>query len=155
MSARPSQHYDSEDDFKLEENTPANDHLSDHFELEPQDAPTGEAVQGELYLPERTDPEAPQETPQLELDGMSIPVYAVELDSGEKLRFQHANTLLESLETHNVDVHFQCREGYCGSCRAKLLKGEVHQVQEPLAWVNDDEILLCCSIPRSNIKLKL
>ncbi len=155
MSVRPSQHYSSADEFQLEESLPANDHLTEDFELEAPEVQADESIQGELYLPEESNPEAPLETPQLELKGMAPPVYAVELESGDTLKFQHAHTLLESLEAQDVDVHFQCREGYCGSCRAKLLKGEIHQVNEPLAWLNDDEILLCCSIPRSNIKLKL
>lgn len=141
--------------FRLEEAKPANDHLNTGFELEPSGTPAQQPEQGELYLPEAGNPEQPEATPQLELDGMGKPVYAIELESGEQLAFQHANTLLESLEAQGVDVQFQCREGYCGSCRARLLEGETHQVTEPLAWLNDGEILLCCSIPRSNLKLKL
>lgn len=155
MSARPSQHYSEPEEFQLEEGLPANDHLSDRFELEAPEVPTEDGIQGELYLPDDTNPETPAETPQLELEGMAPPVYAVQLESGQRLTFQRAKTLLDSLEAQDVDVHYQCREGYCGSCRAKLLEGEIHQVNEPMAWLNDDEILLCCSIPRSNIKLKL
>jgi ferredoxin len=38
---------------------------------------------------------------------------------------EHTN-LLTLLEANNLCVEFQCREGYCGSCRMRLLKGEVH-----------------------------
>ena len=141
--------------FCLEQAKPANDHLNTGFELEPLSTPASLPQQGELYLPESGNPEEPETTPQLELDGMSKPAYAINLVSGEQLTFQHANTLLESMEAQGVDVQFQCREGYCGSCRARVLDGDTHQVNEPLAWLNDDEILLCCSIPRSDLKLKL
>nr|WP_221799445.1 class I ribonucleotide reductase maintenance protein YfaE [Oceanobacter mangrovi] len=77
------------------------------------------------------------------------------LSDGREARFQYANNLLESLEAQNIDVHFQCREGYCGSCRARLLSGEVHYTSEPMAWINDDEVLLCCCIPRGPIQLEL
>ncbi|MDP2608778.1 MULTISPECIES: class I ribonucleotide reductase maintenance protein YfaE [unclassified Oceanobacter] len=125
------------------------------FELEPPPATSdSSAQQVELYLPER-DPEQPEQTPQLELEGMAPPVFAITLDDGHQARFQYAANLLESLEAQQIDVHFQCREGYCGSCRAQLLSGEVHYANDPLAWLNEGEILLCCCIPRSDVKIKL
>jgi len=139
------------DDFQLD------GEISDspQFDLEPASAESEiDALQRELYLPEN-DPETPEPTPQLELDGMQRPVFTVTLADGREARFQHANSLLESLEAQNIDVQYQCREGYCGSCRARLLDGEVHYTEEPLAWVDDDEILLCCCIPRGPIQLQL
>lgn len=125
------------------------------FELE---APVAESALGpaqtELWLPD-SDPEHPQPSPQLELDGMAPPLYHIRLDDGREARFQHAANLLSSLEAQNIDVHFQCREGYCGSCRAQLLDGEVHYAEEPMAWLNEGEILLCCCIPRSNLHIRL
>ncbi|KZZ40340.1 hypothetical protein A3759_04545 [Thalassolituus sp. HI0120] len=92
---------------------------------------------------------------------MAKPVYAVEIhnslnsDNNQAVQFQHAGTLLDSLEAQNIEVHYQCREGYCGSCRVQLLQGEVHYNEEPMAWINDDEILPCCCIPKSDIKIKI
>jgi len=146
------------DDFKL---TPAAESVGDQFELEALTPAADDAgVQGELYLPE-TNPEQPDADPQIELEGMAKPVYAVEIqnslnsDSTQAVQFQHAHTLLDSLEAQNVEVHYQCREGYCGSCRVQLLEGEVHYNEEPMAWVNDDEILPCCCIPKSDLKIKI
>jgi len=34
-------------------------------------------------------------------------------------------SLLAALESHNIDVEYQCREGYCGSCRLRLVSGQV------------------------------
>lgn len=34
-------------------------------------------------------------------------------------------SLLAALESHNIDVEYQCREGYCGSCRTRLVSGQV------------------------------
>ena len=53
-------------------------------------------------------------------------------------------TLLEALERTGHDVEFQCREGYCGSCRTKILKGSVSYQELPLAFVGSDECLPCC-----------
>ena len=125
------------------------------FELEAPIAERSQTpAQTELWLP-ANDPEHPQPTPQLELDGMAPPLYHIQLDDGREARFQHAANLLSSLEAQNIDVHFQCREGYCGSCRAQLLAGEVHYAEEPMAWLNEGEILLCCCIPRSHLHIRL
>lgn len=127
------------------------------LELEAYPAATpddSEAFQVELFLPE-SNPEAPQPSPQIEFEGMPIPRYEISINEHRSVYFQHANTLLESLEAQDVDVHYQCRKGYCGSCRVQLLEGEVYYYEEPLAWVNNNEILTCCCIPKSDLKIKL
>lgn len=59
------------------------------------------------------------------------------------------------LEAHQVPVEFQCRSGYCGACRLRLLAGEVKYHQEPLAFVGRGEILPCCCLPVDDIELEL
>lgn len=66
----------------------------------------------------------------------------------------HAN-LLEIFEQHQVVVEYQCREGYCGSCRMRLVKGEVAYSQKPLAFIQDGDILPCCCLPVEDIELAL
>ncbi|WP_105168331.1 class I ribonucleotide reductase maintenance protein YfaE [Pseudoalteromonas sp. T1lg23B] len=74
----------------------------------------------------------------------------------EPLEFAaQSSSLLETLEQANIEVPYQCREGFCGACRAKLDAGEVAYNQEPLAFVRDGEILLCCTKPLTDIKLTL
>jgi ferredoxin len=64
------------------------------------------------------------------------------------------NNLLECLESANVEVHYHCRDGFCGACRVTLIEGEIYYPNgEPLAFIGDGEILPCCCIPKSNIKL--
>lgn len=63
--------------------------------------------------------------------------------------------LLTLLEAHNIRVEFQCREGFCGSCRLNLLKGEVHYLLTPIACISDGEILPCCCLPVSEIEIAL
>ena len=63
-------------------------------------------------------------------------------------------TLLECLESANIEVHYHCRDGFCGACRVTLVEGEIYYPNgEPLAFIGDGEILTCCSIPKSDIKL--
>ncbi|TPV59900.1 2Fe-2S ferredoxin-like protein [Aestuariibacter sp. GS-14] len=68
---------------------------------------------------------------------------------------QANKTLLETLESHNIDVQFHCREGFCGACRTKILSGEVDYTTDPLAFIDDDEILPCCCKPISDITIKI
>ena len=39
--------------------------------------------------------------------------------------------------------------------RSKLINGEVEYTTDPLAFIDDDEILPCCCIPISNIEIEL
>jgi len=84
----------------------------------------------------------------------SIPVVIVE---EQRLDYQQSDkTLLNCLERHDIEVHFHCRDGFCGACRVTLERGQVcYPNGEPLAFVGENEILPCCCIPTSNIKLKI
>lgn len=62
-------------------------------------------------------------------------------------------TLLDGLERTGHEVEYQCRAGYCGSCRVKLLSGSVTYVELPLAFIGPDEILPCCCKLMSDINL--
>lgn len=130
------------------------------FQLEPDELPASELdeAQTELQLP-LENPEDTDTDSQLEFDGMAKPIFAIHLETGiddkQELHFQNAPTLLESLEAQSIQVPYQCRDGYCGACRCKKLSGEVTYITEPMAWINDDEILPCVSIPTSDLKLKL
>lgn len=65
------------------------------------------------------------------------------------------STLLQALEAHQLTVEFQCREGYCGSCRVRIQKGAVHYQQTPLAFIHPGEILTCCCLPDGDIEIDL
>ena len=73
---------------------------------------------------------------------------AVEFDGSD-------TTLLNALERKQFQVNFQCREGYCGACRCKLLEGEVKYLHEPLAFVRRGEFLPCCSVPLTDIQIAI
>jgi ferredoxin-NADP reductase/predicted pyridoxine 5'-phosphate oxidase superfamily flavin-nucleotide-binding protein len=60
-----------------------------------------------------------------------------------------SGTLLELAEARGLEPEFSCREGSCGTCRTKLVKGAVTYVKEPTAKVGEDEVLLCCAVPVS------
>lgn len=62
-------------------------------------------------------------------------------------------TLLDGLERTGHEVEYQCRSGYCGMCRVKILRGEVRYLEQPLAFVATDEILPCCCVPADDLTL--
>tara|TARA_B100000809_G_C15135760_1_gene530491 strand:- start:1889 stop:2365 length:477 start_codon:yes stop_codon:yes gene_type:complete len=128
------------------------------FQLEPDATPTAlPKTQTELQLP-LVNPEQPEPAPQYEFDGMAKPVFTINIATDtlepQQVHFRSAKNLLESLEAQNIQVPYQCREGYCGACRCKKISGHVTYIKEPMAWINDDEILPCVSIPTSDLKLK-
>jgi ferredoxin len=146
-----------QEDFLLDGSAPEHE----DFSLEADTVETQldhEPVQDSLLLTNE-DSEKPEPSAQIDLDGMDKAVHKVSIINGplhvKDVSFQHANTLLESLEAQEVTVSYQCREGYCGSCRIQLLEGEVHYTEEPMAWINDNEILPCCCIPKTAISIKL
>jgi ferredoxin len=146
-----------QEEFLLDGSAPEHEEFS--LEAETVEAELKhEPVQDSLIL-NTEDPEQPENSAQIDLVGMDKPIHMVSIDHGteqtKEVPFQHASTLLESLEAQNIAVHYQCREGYCGSCRTQLLEGEVHYTEEPMAWINDDEILPCCCIPKTPLRIKL
>tara|TARA_B110000116_G_C16743220_1_gene539572 strand:+ start:815 stop:1117 length:303 start_codon:yes stop_codon:yes gene_type:complete len=63
-------------------------------------------------------------------------------------------TLLDCLESANVEVHYHCRDGFCGACRVTLVEGQInYPLGEPLAFVGDNEVLPCCCVPVTDISL--
>lgn len=57
------------------------------------------------------------------------------------MRDEHPS-LLAALESHNVAVEYQCREGYCGSCRTRPVAGQVDWIAEPLAFIQPGNFAL-------------
>ncbi len=150
----------STEDFTLD-NAPENPqefHLESLVPLphETENQEVMDHAQVELFLPD-SNPESPTDNEQqLEFNGLAKPVYAMKVEGHHKpLQFHYANNLLESLESQGVQVHYECRDGYCGACRTDLIDGEVAYLQEPMAWINKGEILPCCCVPKTPLTLKL
>lgn len=66
---------------------------------------------------------------------------------------QADENLLDALIRTGHDIDYQCRSGYCGSCRTKKISGDVVYDDYPLAHLNDDEILPCYCRATSSLKL--
>jgi ferredoxin len=64
-------------------------------------------------------------------------------------------SLLDSMEEHQIPVTYNCRGGYCGSCKVQLTSGKVNWVQDSLVSLEADEILVCCCVPDGSISLTI
>ncbi|WP_343187881.1 class I ribonucleotide reductase maintenance protein YfaE [Buchnera aphidicola (Periphyllus koelreuteriae)] len=65
-------------------------------------------------------------------------------------------SLLKILIKNNIPIDYQCKEGYCGTCRIILIQGKVYYLKKyTLASLQKNEILSCCCIVDSNIKIKI
>ena len=76
--------------------------------------------------------------------------------SGESYEVPVGKTILDVLRAHGHDVPSSCESGTCGSCRTKLLAGEVDHRDLALAdYEKADSIMVCVSRGLSDITLDL
>ena len=68
---------------------------------------------------------------------------------------QQQQTLLEALEQKRVNTFSECRSGFCGQCKTKVISGSVSYITEPLVTLEADECLPCCCVPETDIDLDL
>jgi len=67
-------------------------------------------------------------------------------------------TLLAAAQRAGIAIPFSCRVGGCGTCRCRLLDGQVHERSESAYLLDDDEIergviLACQSEPRGDVRI--
>ena len=74
--------------------------------------------------------------------------------SSHQFALREGETLLEGLERHGYALEYQCRKGYCGTCRVRIAEGRVAYRGEPRAYLPRGEVLACCAIAQSNVVLE-
>lgn len=65
--------------------------------------------------------------------------------------------ILELAEENDIDIDYECRQGFCGTCKVRLLSGEVDmEVEDGLEEEDIQEgfILTCVAVPLSDIVLE-
>lgn len=68
------------------------------------------------------------------------------------------DSILESGLRKGLSMHYMCNNGSCGSCSAKLIKGNIHKLKhhdyilKPKQKRNN-EFLMCCNSPSSDVTL--
>jgi ferredoxin-NADP reductase/predicted pyridoxine 5'-phosphate oxidase superfamily flavin-nucleotide-binding protein len=98
---------------------------------------------GPSSLKRSTDSAAPELAP-----ASTKPVPVMFMDTLKEARWTpDSGTLLELAEARGLEPEFSCREGNCGTCRTRLLKGAVTYIKQPVAARAQDEVLICCAVP--------
>ena len=81
------------------------------------------------------------------------------LPSGRQFEVEPQETLLDAGLRHGVVLPYGCKNGACGSCRAKVLEGDFEQgAHQPQALRGEDaragHALLCCATAHSDLTLE-
>jgi ferredoxin-NADP reductase/MOSC domain-containing protein YiiM len=64
-------------------------------------------------------------------------------------------SLLELAEQQGLRPNFSCRNGQCGLCRATVLHGVVMYLAQPDIDIAQNDVLLCCALPKGDLVLDL
>jgi glycine betaine catabolism B len=78
--------------------------------------------------------------------------------SGKTIAADGQATLLELAEQSGIVIDYECRNGNCGQCMVKCLKGQVEMAEQAeLDDINRKKgwVYSCCSYPSSNIVLEI
>jgi ferredoxin-NADP reductase/predicted pyridoxine 5'-phosphate oxidase superfamily flavin-nucleotide-binding protein len=60
-----------------------------------------------------------------------------------------AGSLLELAERRGLSPEYSCRSGSCGTCKTRLISGQVHYPVPPAEKPAPDHVLICCAVPAS------
>jgi len=75
-----------------------------------------------------------------------VPVYFT--SSSKEARWKpEGGSLLELAESRGLTPEFSCRGGSCGTCKTRLVSGQVHYPNPPDELPEDGSVLICCAIP--------
>jgi len=75
-----------------------------------------------------------------------VPVYFA--GSAKEARWKpDSGSLLELAEARGLSPDFSCRGGSCGTCRTRIVSGQVHYPNPPAEMPEAGSALICCAIP--------
>jgi ferredoxin-NADP reductase len=75
-----------------------------------------------------------------------VPVYFAGSAKGARW-VPESGTLLALAESHGLTPDFSCRGGSCGTCKTKVLSGQVHYPKPPAELPEQGTALICCAVP--------
>jgi ferredoxin-NADP reductase len=77
------------------------------------------------------------------------------VETGAVLDVQPQETLLTALERHGYHPEFSCRNGVCGTCKLKVIEGQVDPVGEVLSPIDRSQgfVLSCIARPIGDITI--
>ncbi|WP_448937134.1 2Fe-2S iron-sulfur cluster-binding protein, partial [Escherichia coli] len=76
------------------------------------------------------------------------PVPVAFMASAKEARWTPASgSLLELAEARGLQPEFSCREGTCGTCKTRVLRGAVTHIRQPGVPLAENEALICSAVP--------
>lgn len=64
-------------------------------------------------------------------------------------------SILEHALKNNIDVQYNCKDGFCGACAYRLVSGNVKYTKDVLSFLPKEHIAICSCIPESDIVLDI
>jgi Rieske 2Fe-2S family protein len=87
----------------------------------------------------------------------AAPQYSITFgQTGRVVPCRADQTILSAAESAGLPLPFSCREGRCGTCRTRLVSGQVdmkHAGGISQRQIDQGDVLLCCSRPLSDVVL--
>ncbi|ENA3446230.1 CDP-6-deoxy-delta-3,4-glucoseen reductase [Yersinia enterocolitica] len=78
--------------------------------------------------------------------------------SGINFNADESVTILDAALQNDINIEYSCKDGTCGTCKAKLISGEIEQ-GENTSLTNEDVangiILTCCAKAKSDIEINV
>src|SRR5258708_40259442 len=80
--------------------------------------------------------------------------------SGVQFSAEPTENILDAALRAGVGMPFGCKDGACGSCKARVLAGELEQGWHAAPALSHEEhvaglALLCCAQPRSDLEIEV
>jgi ferredoxin-NADP reductase len=83
-----------------------------------------------------------------QLPAASAPVPVYFSASSKEARWKPGSgSLLEVAESRGLSPEFSCRGGSCGTCRTRVVSGDVHYPNPPAQPPEEGMALICCAVP--------
>jgi ferredoxin-nitrite reductase len=107
--------------------------------------------QGVVIEQPQTEEEAPKVEPEEPASSTAIKMFFA--NSWKEVPCSEQEYILDAAEKVEIEIENSCRAGTCGTCTAKVLKGEVtyEEDYEALGDLQPGEVLTCCAKPVSLI----
>ncbi len=68
-------------------------------------------------------------------------------------------TVLDAALRQGINLRYGCRNGACGACKGKLVTGDIHYEEDPVALTDDDEaqsmVLFCAALVDSELVIEV
>ncbi|WP_340643569.1 2Fe-2S iron-sulfur cluster-binding protein [Phormidium pseudopriestleyi] len=102
-------------------------------------------------------PPAAVESPETPAAKVSQPAVVAFVKSGKTISCDDSAPILEIAEREGIEIDSSCRGGTCGTCKQKLISGEVRYENEPQALSSSDReqkyILTCSAHPVGPVEI--